>query len=95
MNHRGRPSPKLNHVHRRVQAEPSRLEQIEGALHRLSKKVGKLNKAYKDLKANYENELAALQEAHTSLAAELAELKKHGATLETRSAERVIEEGTR
>ena len=82
MNEHSKPTPKLSRNRRGAHTEPSRLEQIEDAMHRLTKKVGKLNRERKDMKVDYDSELAALQETRAALAAELAELKKIRAAFE-------------
>ncbi len=82
MNEHSKPSPKPGRNRRGTHSEPSRLEQIEDALHRLSKKVGKLNRERKDMKVDYESELAALKETRAALAAEVTALRKIRAALE-------------
>ncbi len=82
MNQHSKPTPKLSRNRRGAHTEPSRLEQIEDAMHRLTKKVGKLNRERKDMKTDYDSELAALQETRAAFAAELAELKKIRAAFE-------------
>ena len=57
MNQHSKPTPKLSRNRRGAHTEPSRLEQIEDALHWLSKKVGKLNKEVKEQKAIFADEL--------------------------------------
>ncbi len=62
--------------HRRgPHAEPTRLEQVEDALHRLSKRVGKLNKEQKDMKTDFEGEIDALKRIRSALAREVEELQ--------------------
>ena len=76
MSERKKPSLTIGLSRRGAHTEPSRLDQVEDAMHRLTKKVGKLNRERKDMKDDYDRELAALQETRAALAAELAELQK-------------------
>ena len=68
MSARRKPSPTTGH-RRGPHTEPSRLEQIEDALHRLSKKVGKLSKEHK------EREFTEFKNANNALAGELRQFK--------------------
>ncbi len=60
-------------------SESSRLEQIEDALHRLIKKVGKLNRERRDIKDDYDQELAALRKTRAVLADGVSALDKFNA----------------
>ena len=74
MNEHEKSSHKPDRKRRGPHVEPSRLQQVEEAIHRLTKKVGKLNREQRDMRADYENELAALQETRAALADEIREL---------------------
>ena len=82
MNEHERSFHKPERRHRGSHVEPTRLEQVEDALHRLSKKVGKLSKAQRDMKADLERELEAFKAIRAAFATELAELKKLRAAFE-------------
>ena len=75
MNEREKAFHKPDRNRRGQHGQPTRLEQIEDALHRLTKKVGKLNKERKAMRDAYEQELADLKTQNATLAEELEQVK--------------------